>query len=328
MRRRLRLALFAVLLSAGSSAVAVTPEASRVAESDRLLNRALDLREAGNDRDALPLLVQAALFDPTPRKRAQLALGEQAMGEWVEAERGLASALDAKLDPWIAEHRGPLEDALATVRRQLGWLEVDGNVPGAQVTLNGMLVGTLPLQAPVRVTTGVSSLKVVAPGYTPTTRLVQVAAGEHAREVVALRAEVAPAAPIASAPPVVAPPRRPGPGGRAAAWATLGGSAAFLATGIGATAARNGDAAQYNQEAQRYNAQCTSGGCPMGARPSHTDVDVLTGVSVAAYAVSAALAVTGGVLLWRSAPAPSTSSARSSVHCSLGLLTVKCGGEF
>jgi hypothetical protein len=320
-------------LAGATSARAAGPE-SAPAESDRLVARALDLRETGRDREALPLLEQAAALDPSPQKRAQLALGQQAMGEWVAAERGLASVLVPPLDRWVARNREPLEVALATVRRQLGWLEIEGNVPGAQVTLNGMIVGTLPLAEAVRIPTGVASLKVVAPGYAPVARLVQIAAGEHAREVLSLEREPAVAVPVPAAPPPApksapepaeAPARaRPATPDRTAEWGMLAGSGAALAAGVVANVFRDVDATQFNERAVTYNAQCRTQ-CP-AVLPSHADVDLLTGLSVAGYAISAALVVTA-VVLWGTTPAR-REAAGTRVRCGVGPFALACGGEF
>src|SRR4051812_9025952 len=127
----MRRSLLAVFLTCAFNASVPRARAagpvSTISESDRLVDRALDFREAGNDREALPLLERAAALDPSPRKRAQLALGRQAMGAWVEAERGLVSVLASSRDSsdeWVTQNRATLEGALVTVRRQLGWLEV------------------------------------------------------------------------------------------------------------------------------------------------------------------------------------------------------------
>jgi hypothetical protein len=298
-------------------------------ESEALVARALDLRVAGRDREALPLLVRAAAFDPSPRNRAQLALGQQAMGDWIEAERGLSAVLAPPLDPWIARHSAPLEEALETVRRQLGSLEIEGDVPGAEVTLNGAFVGTLPLAGAVRVPTGVASVKVSAPGHGTVSRLVQISAGEHAREVLTLPVEPAPAPPAlpreratdkaeSLAAPVATPPRAR-TRGRALESSLIAGSGVALAAGIAATAERETEAAKYNMGAQTYNSACAVH-CPE-ARPSPAAVNVLTGLSIAGYAVSATLGAAATVLLLRHPSSAHASSARGRAawSCMVGL---------
>jgi hypothetical protein len=328
------------------AARAAGPERTSASESDRLIAQALDLREAGNDREALPLLQQAVSIDPTPRARAQLALGQQGLGSWVDAEQGLVAVLASRRDPWVQKNRALLETALATVQRQLGWLEVEVDVPGATVTLNGAIVGAIPLPGAVRVSAGVISLKVTAPGYAPVARLVQVAAGEHARETLALQREpaVTPPPPIVPAndtvkpavqpavllpPPAADPPERPPPTrGKTLAWATLAASGLSLAGGVVANIVRENDAKGYDQAATNYNAACRTTQCP-SVRPSHSDVDVFTGLSVAGYAVGAALGVTAAVLLLRpGADSRQPDSAHASARCGAGALAVWCGGTF
>ena len=335
--------LFFVLYLCGVSlptARAATPDASTASESDRLIGQALDLREAGKDREALPLLEHAAMLDPNPRARAQLALGQQAMGAWIEAERGLVSVLEAREDLWVRQNHATLEEALATVRRQLGWIEIEGSVPGAQVTLNGAPLGALPLPGPIRVAAGVSSLKIAAPGYAPALRLVQVAAGEHAREVIVLQPEpvdvrppaaVAPGSAVSGEDGRVRPPFQdaaPKPSTtrpETLSWVMLAGSGIALAGGVVASVVREGDAATFNRDAAAYNDACNPR-CP-GVRPSRSTVDLFTGLSIAGYAAGAALGTTATVLLLRRRPEP-RDSARASSRCGMGGLGVWCGWTF
>jgi len=315
----LPLALALACVLAIPAAHAAGPDAAPSSEAAQLIDRALDLREAGNDREALPLLQRAVSLDPSPRARAQLALGQQALGEWVEAERGLASVLESRDDAWVQRNHPALEGALVTVRRQLGWLEVEANVPGAQVTLNGVSVGTLPLAGEIRVAAGVVPLKVLAPGYSPVVRLVQIAGGEHAREVLMLQPEAM------VSPATAARPDAPTPeSGKTLAWTVLVGSGVALTGGIVANVAREHSAAKWNDEVTAYNQACQPQ-CP-GARPSHGDVDLFTGLAVAGYGIGAALGVTSAVLFLHGPASPPPT--RTGVRCGIGVRSAFCGGAF
>jgi hypothetical protein len=320
------------------SARAAGPDAKALSESDRLIGQALDLREAGKDKDALPLLERAVTLDANPRARAQLALGQQAMGAWIDAEHGLESVLESTDDAWVQQNRATLEQALATTRRQLGWIEVEASVQGAQVTLDGAEVGAVPLPGPIRVPAGVSSLKVAAPGYAPAVRLVQVVAGEHAREVIALQPELAnvrlavASAEVAHQDVIHVPPpdeetaadeskARRGP----LTWILLAGGAVALAGGAAASVVREEDAATYNREAAAFNSACDPQ-CP-SARPSHSTVDLFMGLSIAGYATGAALGASAAILLLRPR-SRHASSARASSACGVGGLGVSCGWTF
>ncbi|HEY8431930.1 MAG TPA: PEGA domain-containing protein, partial [Sandaracinaceae bacterium] len=249
------------------------------------------LREQGRDDEALPLLRRAHELEPSAQTLAQVALAEQALGRFRDAERNLAAALEQG-GPFIRRHRRALEEALETIRSHLGELELIGGVEGAEVRIDGELVGTLPL-GPISVEAGVVVVEVSAPGYLPYQRRVEVAPRERARREVALvarptaAASASEAAPGATA-PVVVVRRAPDGGLLAASVVLLGLGAAGLAIfgGVGAAAQLEYDS--------------LASGC--GATMSCRDADVSTlrdlnlGADVALGAGIGALAV-GSVVL-------------------------------
>lgn len=76
-----------------------------------LLHRAYELRLAGHDEAALPLLEQAYAANPSPGVAAQLGLCDEAVGRWEAAEEHLHEALAVPSDPWVARHLESLEGA-------------------------------------------------------------------------------------------------------------------------------------------------------------------------------------------------------------------------
>jgi hypothetical protein len=173
---------------------AVTPIGS--SEED-LINRGIALREARNDAAALDLFRQAYALEKSPRALAQVALAEQALGRWSEAEVDLAQAVARPDDPWIARNKVLLNQALAEIQGHLGSLQLTGGVPGAEVFVNGARAGTLPLAKPLRVNAGKATLEIHAANYLPIARTVIVPKGGLARETVALVA-------VAAQPPLAA----------------------------------------------------------------------------------------------------------------------------
>ena len=186
--------------------VAGAPSSARAQDTDdALTKRALQLRREGRDAEALDLFRRAYAASPTPRNLAQIALAEQALGRWVDAERDLVQALASADDAWIARTRATLEKSLAAIREHLGSLEVTGGVPGAEVWVNGAKAGALPLRAPLRVEAGSVVLEVRASGYTSVRRVTSVEPGGTAREPITL-------VPIAPSPvPVPSPEPEPAP---------------------------------------------------------------------------------------------------------------------
>jgi tetratricopeptide (TPR) repeat protein len=173
--------LGAVLLS-----LMVPREALADDDADALIKHGLLLRRQGKDTEALDDFRRAYALEPTPRGQAQIALAEQALGHWLEAEADLGHALAASQDAWIVANRGLLESGLANIRGRLGWLEVTADVPDAELWVNDARVGTLPLAHPVRLEAGNAVIEVRAAGYAAARRLTTIDPGGGAREAVHL----------------------------------------------------------------------------------------------------------------------------------------------
>jgi hypothetical protein len=172
---------------------------------DALIHHGIELRKQGNDREALQEMQRAYAIRRAPRAAAQLGFAEQALALWPDAEEHVHEALAATSDPWVRKNRTTIEAALATIRAHVGRIQIDGGEPGAQVTVNGRIVGSLPLRDSVPVNAGPVDVEVRAAGYAPALKTVNVPAGELMRVSFTLQ----PAA-EASAQPRLAPPFRPG----------------------------------------------------------------------------------------------------------------------
>lgn len=195
-------AVAGLLLCASSSLGIATAHADASADAEALVTRGIELRRQGNDAQALELFKQAAQTHSTPRAVAQMGLAEQALGRWVEAEEHLKLALDDANNAWVSRNRDTLSRSLAAVSEHLGSVELSCDVAGATVTMNGIPVGRTPLSTPLRAVAGSVVIEIIADGFHPMTRSLQVNAGSLARESVTL-------VPMRAAPPVVTPPPPP-----------------------------------------------------------------------------------------------------------------------
>lgn len=188
-------ALVASLLGAPARAQE-TPEAH--------IARGIAFRNEGQDEAALREFRAAWEATHPVRALAQMALAEQALGNWLDAETHLTEALAATSDPWIARNLGALRESLAEVREHVSRFDVRCNVEGAELVIAGEVRGVLPLPAPLRVATGPLTFTVRAPGRVATTRTVTITSAAPLREVVTL--EPAPAAPAPAPAVEVRPP--------------------------------------------------------------------------------------------------------------------------
>jgi hypothetical protein len=180
----------AVSLSLAWVASSGVAHAQNASDEEAIIQHGVELRQQGNDDAALAEFHRAYDIAHSPRALAQIALAEQAVGHWVDAESHLNQAL-AINDPWITRNQAPLRQALETITHHVGVLDVRANVSGAELWINGVRVGTVPMDPPPHVIAGTVQIEVRAAGYTTVRRNVDVIGGVRAREdVQLLRREV------------------------------------------------------------------------------------------------------------------------------------------
>jgi tetratricopeptide (TPR) repeat protein len=185
---RLALGLAALPISSALAQTAVaprqapTPPGDPALDSEALVQQGVAYRRAGQDQLALERFRAAHQRAPSPRILAQIALAEQALGQWAHADRDLREALSASGDPWIQRNRAALEAALNTILSRLATIEVLCATPGAQLFINGRDAGALPLREPIRVESGTVTLEVRRDGFRPVRRTIDVESGRAFRE--------------------------------------------------------------------------------------------------------------------------------------------------
>jgi len=189
-----RLVVALVVLSGAAGAMSRTARAQNTdpAKAEELIQQANDLRRHGHDERALPLLRKAYEIARSARTAGQLGLAEMALGYWVSAETHLNEALAENRNPWVGKNRTALDSALRETQTHLGELRIEGKPDGAEISVNGSLVGTLPLENPVRVVEGRVTVEARAPGRKPKSTTVTIAAHANERLQLVLEAEEAP----------------------------------------------------------------------------------------------------------------------------------------
>jgi PEGA domain-containing protein len=313
----------------------VAAGADSTAQVDRLLQRGIELRKAGQDRLALAEFERAFALSGTARALAQMALAEQALGLWREAHTHVQQALLKGDDPWIAEHRATLEVASREIASQLGSLEVSCNVDGAEVQLDGVVLGHTPLTQPVALVAGANVIVLAKPGYFVITREVHVDAGHLSRLNVVLTPNpgASAATPHTAATELSAPAAPNANAARPAAdtgnstreilfYSALGLTALGVTLGITGYVMREVNVGQYNDDArcsQRAGVR-RSDECPeQAAAMRQGELLAISGFSGAAvFGLSAAY-------LWWTRPAPGK---QASFACAPGVAALACRGQF
>jgi hypothetical protein len=228
--------------------ILVNGSALAAGDDEAFIEKGIELRKEHRDAEALEQFRRAESIRPTARIKAQIALAEQAIGKWVEAERDLTAALAAPDDRWIASRATALRGSLDAIRQHLGTLVVRANVDGAELWLNGERLGELPMSR-VRAPSGTVHVEVRAKGYEPALRNLDLEPGTTVTTELMLLRVPEPASPVVvQTVPVEVPPAPPPrmKTQRILAWSALGGAGVMLGGALVAQVVHNQAASTYN----------------------------------------------------------------------------------
>lgn len=175
----------AVAIATGPTGVGHAEDAEP-ARAEELIRLANEQRRQGHDERAVPLLRQAHDVAHSSRTAGQLGLAEMALGYWAAATNHLSEALADKHNPWVGKNRAALQKALDVGESHLAELRIEGEPAGADVIVNGNVVGQFPLTTAVKVSEGRVNVEVRARGRRPATKTLSLAGRAHERLVVVL----------------------------------------------------------------------------------------------------------------------------------------------
>jgi hypothetical protein len=249
----------------------------RAAPDEELNDQGVELRRKGEDKAALEVFQKAYDLTHSPRATAQLGLAYQALGRWELAGPLLDKALQSPGDPWIKKYTRPLQEAHGVIKQHLARIELTGEPDGAEVIVNGVAAGRLPLPAALTVSVGTVDLQVRAAGFRDDIRKVTVTPYQY--EHLFVRLDRLPEAVTTTPPPVakvviatadegpakveVAPP--PAGGARESEvspraivkWSALGLAVAGLGTGVTASIIHGQKLTDFSNV---YNGNCAANG--------------------------------------------------------------------
>lgn len=265
-------------------------------EAEAAIVRGVELRKLGKDEDALREFQRAFALAPSARALAQMGLASQALGRWVAAEVDLLRALKEKDDPWIERNRAPLEQALATVRRHLGSLEVETNAANAELWLNAEKAAELPLRAPLRVVAGTVVVEVRAPGHIQVRRTLALSPGATLRETLTLvRAGDGSREPVRDRARDAAPPSHGNPTLRIAGIVCIGVGVVGLGAGTYFGLRTLSDKSERDQH-------CSAAGCDATGLELDRDARREATISTIAFGAGIAAGATGVFLFLKGLP--------------------------
>lgn len=248
---RIRTGCMAVLLLlVGSRASA--EERDPTTSEQASIERGTKLRREHRDAEALVEFQRAFALGASPRALAQMALAEQALGRWLDAERHLSEALLNTDNAWIASRAELLRGSLESIQGELGFLLVETNLSEAVAWVNGASLGRLPMQ-PLRVVAGPIDIEVRVEGRQPVTRSSVVPARGTLIERIEFVDQSAPTplAPLVArrVPILVTRPSAPSHAlQRTLGWAFAGAAAVSLGGAIVAQLFQQQSAARYNDD--------------------------------------------------------------------------------
>jgi hypothetical protein len=307
--RALAVAVVLVLttIAAAPGARAQDPRATARA---RLVEGAA-LFDKGDYAGALAKFNEAHRTFPSARILFNIGQAERELGHAVQALRAFEQFLTEVPDA-APETAAEAREAVSALTARVATLQVEADVAGAAIEVDGEAFGATPRNGPIRVAPGSRAIKVNKPGHEPFTDRVDAEAGVTYR----IRARL-PVVPAAAAPaPVVVPPPAPArtpapepivvsttapPAAAPAAdgpWRTVG---VVLLTGAGISLVGGITAIKLGRDrAGDVENDCNDGnGCTWGdshrlAEDSGRRYQTLTYVG---FGVGAALAVGGGLCL-------------------------------
>jgi hypothetical protein len=328
-------AVAAAVVSVSSSA-----SAQEGAEVEAILKRGIQLRRDGQDEAALAVFQEAEALAPNSvRVLLHVATAAQAASKWLLADEYLKKADSHSNDPYYVRYRAEIDEVRSTTSQRVGHFRAVGEPSGAEVILNGQVVGTLPMENPKTLEAGTYVLEVNKPGFYRLRRPIAVPGGVLTRETVELneRTGTGPDPTDGSGSSVPAEPP--------SFWASSG--MTWTLAGVAAAAGVTSGVSFFLREraADHWNddSRCLSSSpADQNARREElcssvrNDIDTAEQVGIVSGVVGIAFAgaaLTHWIATSSSEPGVDSAARRESksagtVQCSPGLMTLVCNGTF
>ncbi len=179
--------------------------------------RGVEFFKEGDYRAALAEFKRS--YDTAPSYRILYNIGQASNGlqDYAGALRSFERYLGEGGAEVDAERRAQVQGEIRRLRARVAFVEIEVNVPGAEVFVDDVSVGQSPLEAPVLVSAGVRKIGATKAPSPPASRVVELVGGDKKRVALAL------AQPAASPKPDAAPraPAQPAAPSRTPFWVSL-----------------------------------------------------------------------------------------------------------
>lgn len=170
----------------GSSDGAEAPSAAVRERAERLNLAGKRAYREGRDEDALRALQQAWALHKAPRFAANLALIELRTGRFLEAVQHFTYAIEHAPPDITPQQRASIVEGLAEAKQHVSTLVLQVEPEGAEVLLDGQVVGVAPISSEVHVQPG-SHVIAARLGAVEETITIQSAANTTVRRTLRLR---------------------------------------------------------------------------------------------------------------------------------------------
>jgi Tetratricopeptide repeat/PEGA domain len=201
-------------------------------EAARRFEHAISLYEDGDY--ALALAEFERVYELVPDYRVLYNIGQMNMqlGRYARALRTLREYVNRGGDELPPDRRVAVQGDLRLLEARTASLELDIRPAGAEVWIDGVIVGRSPLAEPLVVDVGERVVQVRVRGYVARTQTLTLAGGDRREVSVVLQEEGAPAAvtPVTGAKPSGAPSTKPATRTSGWVWAGWGVTGVFAAS--------------------------------------------------------------------------------------------------
>lgn len=204
MARSIRVALVVALALAAPSVTRAEPAKPTAAELDRaaeLFKKAKTLHGSGKLDQARDLYTQAWALHRSPDIAANLAACELALNRYRDAAEHFDFALRHLLAGTTQDQKARLTEGFEKAKKEIAALRLDVQPAGATVVIDGITIGTSPINDDAFVEPGKRKIRVTKAGHETYVGSFTVAKAENKTVRVALEANAAGSAPSAGTPP-------------------------------------------------------------------------------------------------------------------------------